>query len=88
MFSGTQAKRAETAAGDGGPMVPAHSAAFDVLAARIAQLAPPDAADIAILAAWSIVHGLATLILDQRIRTADPAALAARMVACLDFGSP
>jgi len=40
--------------------------AYDVLARRVAELTPDDA-DSAALACWSIVHGLATLVLDGRL---------------------
>jgi len=52
---------------------PAHedTAAYDVLARRVAELAPGDA-ESAALACWSIVHGLATLVLDGRLAGLDP----------------
>ncbi|MBN8808776.1 MAG: WHG domain-containing protein [Sphingomonas sp.] len=41
---------------------------FTVLARRVATLVPdPAQADSAALACWSLVHGLATLLLDRRI---------------------
>ncbi len=84
MFAGVQAKQTTTAACGEGTLLPAPQGAFGVLAARIAQIAPPGETETAIIASWSIVHGLAALILDQRITAADPSALAARVAACLD----
>lgn len=54
------------------------NAAYSALARRIAELAGPDEQDVAFLASWSIVHGLATLLTTGRIRKpiADPIALA------------
>ncbi|ORE89711.1 regulatory protein TetR [Aurantimonas sp. 22II-16-19i] len=46
-------------------------AGFDVLARRVASLAPGDIA-AARLACWSMVHGLATLSLDGRLNASDP----------------
>jgi AcrR family transcriptional regulator len=46
--------------------------AYDILARRVVALAPNDA-DSAALACWSIVHGLATLVLDGRLAGLDPA---------------
>jgi AcrR family transcriptional regulator len=66
--------------------------AYQVLARRIASLtpageAPPDEAEAATLAAWSLVHGLASLIVDGRITPADPAALARAVTARLNFAA-
>lgn len=54
---------------------------FGLFAARIAQIAPPRRRKIAFLACWSIVHGLASLLVGGRIRqaTPSPAALARRL---------
>ncbi|GAB0119581.1 hypothetical protein Acid7E03_36530 [Acidisoma sp. 7E03] len=41
--------------------------AYGVLARRVARLAPPAEALAATTAAWSIVHGMATLMLDGRL---------------------
>lgn len=45
--------------------------AYDVLARRVAELAPNEV-DTAALACWSIVHGLATLTLDGRLAALGP----------------
>ncbi|OYV70934.1 MAG: hypothetical protein B7Z67_02520 [Acidiphilium sp. 21-60-14] len=63
-------------------------AAFAVLAHRVAQCVGPENAETVTLGAWSIVHGLTALILDQRIKTNDPAALAAKILALLDLTRP
>jgi AcrR family transcriptional regulator len=49
-----------------------------LLTSRIAQLVPPPRRQIALLACWSMVHGLATLLASGRIRrpTPPPAELA------------
>jgi len=46
--------------------VPEDETAYTVLANRVAQLAP-DRAEAATLAAWGLVHGLATLLLDAKL---------------------
>jgi len=46
--------------------VPEGETAYTVLANRVAQLAP-DRAEAATLAAWGLVHGLATLLLDAKV---------------------
>jgi len=48
--------------------VPEGDTAYTVLARRVADIAP-DRAEMATLAAWGLVHGLATLLLDTRIGT-------------------
>lgn len=45
--------------------VPEGETAYTVLANRVAQIAP-DRAEVATLAAWGLVHGLATLLLDAK----------------------
>jgi len=45
---------------------------FALFSARVAQLAPPSVRQTAFLACWSIVHGLACLIVSGRIRGAPP----------------
>ena len=54
---------------------------FGLFAARIAQIAPASRRRIAFLACWSIVHGLACLLVGGRIRqkTHSPAELAERL---------
>ena len=47
---------------------------YDVLAHRAAEIAP-GAGAAAALACWSLVHGLATLTIDQRLGSLDPAAI-------------
>lgn len=79
MFSGVHAKRNMSA----GP--PARHGAFAVLADRVAQRVGPANAAAVTLAAWSIVHGLAALIVEQRIAAPDPAALAARTISLLNL---
>ena len=51
---------------------------YAALSRRITQLAKADERDIAFLASWSLVHGLATLLVTERIREpiADPVAVA------------
>lgn len=61
---------------------------FAVLADRAARCAGAENAEILALASWSIVHGLATLILDQRIKTDDPTVLAERILTQLKFDNP
>ena len=46
--------------------VPEGETAYTVLANRVAQIAP-DRAEPATLAAWGLVHGLATLLLDANV---------------------
>lgn len=41
--------------------------AYGVLARRVARIAPPAKATTATTAAWSVVHGLTTLMLDGRL---------------------
>jgi AcrR family transcriptional regulator len=52
--------------------------AYTALARRIGQLAKPSEQPAAFLASWSLVHGLATLLVTDRIRQrpADPIAAA------------
>lgn len=47
---------------------PEDDTAYGVLARRVARIVPPQARATATTAAWSIVHGLATLTLDGRLR--------------------
>jgi AcrR family transcriptional regulator len=51
---------------------------FELLTNSIAQIAPPARREITLLACWSIVHGLASLLVSGRIRqpTPPPAELA------------
>jgi hypothetical protein len=51
---------------------------FELLTNSIAQIAPPARHEITLLACWSIVHGLASLLVSGRIRhpTPPPAELA------------
>ena len=63
----------------------ASQAAFGVLASRVASLVGAARAEVTTLAAWSLVHGLACLIVDGQIAAADPAALAARIVERLEI---
>ena len=58
---------------------------FAVLADRAARCVGAENAEIVALGSWSIVHGLATLILDQRIKTDDPIALAERILPLLNI---
>lgn len=53
------------------PPVAGDANAYDVLARRVASLVPDDAQS-ATLACWSVVHGLATLVLDGRLAGLDP----------------
>ncbi len=52
--------------------------AYAALSRRITELANADEREIAFLASWSLVHGLATLLVTERIRApiADPTAIA------------
>lgn len=52
--------------------------AYAALSRRINELAKADERKVAFLASWSLVHGLATLLVTERIRTpiADPTAVA------------
>jgi AcrR family transcriptional regulator len=53
-------------------------AAYAVLSRRISALAPPSQHKVAFLSCWSLVHGLATLLVTSRFREpiADPIAVA------------
>jgi AcrR family transcriptional regulator len=57
-------------------------AAFENLARRIAELVKPRDRDAAFLASWALVHGLATLLISDRIRepVKDPEATAKKVV--------
>lgn len=57
-------------------------AAYAALAGRISELAKPAQRDTAFLASWSLVHGLATLLVTDRIRKpiTDPAAVAEQII--------
>jgi AcrR family transcriptional regulator len=59
------------------PGEPPH-AAYAALSRRISELAEPEQREAAFLASWSLVHGLATLLVTRRIRepVADPSAVA------------
>lgn len=48
---------------------------FVVLCDRIAGFVPPARLEIATLSAWSMMHGLANLIIDGKISAPDPDAL-------------
>ena len=61
-------------------------AAFGVLRARITSLVPTDRAEIAALSAWSMVHGLASLLIDGRIDPPDPEALVRAVLAQFALG--
>ena len=63
MFGGRPPTPGEQLAGD-------PETVFGLLSARIAQLAPAPRRQIAFLACWSIVHGLASLLVGGRIRGA------------------
>lgn len=62
-------------------------ATFEVLRHRIATLLPPAEVETGALGAWSMVHGLASLIVDRRIEAADPAALAHEVLRRFDAGA-
>ncbi|OYV82135.1 MAG: hypothetical protein B7Z64_09905, partial [Acidiphilium sp. 21-68-69] len=79
MFSGVHARRNKSAGHA------ARHGAFAVLADRVARRVGPAKAATITLAAWSIVHGLAALIVEQRVAAPDPAALAARIVPLLNL---
>ena len=72
-------------AGTGRDNPPAASA-FGVLRARITTLVPADRAEIAALSAWSMVHGLACLLIDGRIDPPDPEALVRAVLAQFALG--
>jgi hypothetical protein len=57
-------------------------AAYAALTRRISELAKPAQRDTAFLACWSLVHGLATLLVTDRIRKpiSDPAAVAEQII--------
>ena len=57
-------------------------AAYAALTRRISELAKPAQRDTAFLACWSLVHGLATLLVTDRIRKpiTDPAAVAEQII--------
>jgi hypothetical protein len=59
------------------PGEPPHPA-YAALSRRITELAAADQRETAFLASWSLVHGLATLLVAERIRApiADPTAVA------------
>ncbi len=59
-------------------------AAYATLRTRVATLATPERIDTVTLAAWSMVHGLATLLVEGKIAAPDPAALAAAVTAVFD----
>jgi AcrR family transcriptional regulator len=62
------------------PGQPPH-ATYAALSRRITELAKPAEVGVAFLASWSLVHGLATLLVTDRIRqpVQDPVALAERV---------
>ncbi|SDA27239.1 TetR/AcrR family transcriptional regulator [Sphingomonas sp. NFR15] len=63
--------------------VPEGETAYTVLANRVARIAP-DRAEVATLAAWGLVHGLATLLLDANGGTLDRAAVEATLDLLVD----
>jgi AcrR family transcriptional regulator len=65
---------------DAKPGEPPH-AAYAALTRRITELAKPKEREAAFMASWALVHGLATLLVTDRVRTpvADPSALAERV---------
>ena len=65
---------------------PSAGAAFGVLRNRITALVPADRAEIAALSAWSMVHGLASLLIDGRIDPPDPEALVRAVLAQFALG--
>lgn len=63
--------------------VPAGETAYTVLARRVAGMVPARA-EVAALAAWGLVHGLATLLLDTRIGTLPPSVVDAAIDLLID----
>jgi AcrR family transcriptional regulator len=57
----------------------AHAAAVP-LAARAAEVVPPGSRDTFVTGAWSLVHGLAALLLDGKLGDSDPAAVVDRVI--------
>jgi AcrR family transcriptional regulator len=49
------------------PAFDAAESAYTILAARVAGLVPADKREAAVVAAWSLVHGLACLMVDGRL---------------------
>jgi len=70
------------------------STVFGLFATRLADLAPPERQRVAFFAAWSAMHGLASLLVSGRLRGEAPDAVelaekvAAVVVAGLTAGSP
>jgi AcrR family transcriptional regulator len=56
---------------------------YSVLARRVSGIAPARA-EVATLAAWGLVHGLATLVLDTRVDTLPPGAIDAALDLLVD----
>jgi AcrR family transcriptional regulator len=81
MFGGAPPTPTDRLAGD-------PQTVYGLFAVRIAQLVPPRRRQIAFLACWATVHGLATLIVGGRIRepTPAPADLAERIGAMMIKG--
>ena len=63
--------------------MPEGETAYTVLARRVAGIAPRRA-EVATLAAWGLVHGLATLLLDTRVGTLPPSAVDAALDLLVD----
>ncbi len=60
--------------------------AYAVLASRVARMVGADARDDVTLACWSLVHGLASLLVDGQFDGGDPEAAAARVTRLLVRG--
>ncbi|MEA1674059.1 TetR/AcrR family transcriptional regulator [Nitrospirillum sp. BR 11163] len=74
------------------PSSPAADSAYDILAARVVGLVPEEKREAAVVAAWSLVHGLACLTVDGRLHreadTASPEALARQVAGLFAAGLP
>lgn len=61
--------------------------AFEILHRRVIGLVPANLVEIAALSAWSMVHGLACLIIDGKISAPDPDALVRAVLAQFALGA-
>lgn len=74
------------------PKPPTAGTAYGILAARVAGLVPEEKREAAVVAAWSLVHGLACLTVDGRLTpqadAASPETLARQVTGLFAAGLP
>ncbi|MEC4589419.1 MULTISPECIES: TetR/AcrR family transcriptional regulator [Nitrospirillum] len=74
------------------PKPPPAGSAYSILATRVAGLVPEEQREAAVVAAWSLVHGLACLTVDGRLYhqagAASPEALARQVTGLFAAGLP